>query len=310
MALRYLIMIASIVCIDFLFLYLNKNAFLYIMTAVFLVMVFITIGIAWAMKYDVLKVSLRALVALTVVIVAIYLVYGRSTTLARVEFDGAQFGLEYIPDPTLEGYKRTDHIFFVAEGEKKRSYIFKPHYGFAFSSFPADVNILADKKYEIIDTVTRDIERYPPTVAFSTLYIDPKFISEKSWNTFLKFARTEYKKPDEDNLLLVWINSHNGKPASKNLHASTIYSIVYAGLDDLETKYTSPDGTKSLKVSVDRSVKFNDTQLENPQWGYVGRLDGDVFFYQQSENPKDYDQYTSSNGKKFNSLYSELKPEF
>ncbi len=117
-------------------------------------------------------------------------------TLAEVEFENAHLGLEYIPDPSLEGYNTTLHVFYQPQGEDNRKYIYEPKDGFRFNVFPRDIKILKGIKFSVIDTVARNIGSYKPTEANTTLYVDPSLITEKSWEIFNRFVQQSYQKPD------------------------------------------------------------------------------------------------------------------
>lgn len=228
-------------------------------------------------------------------------------TLAEVEFENAKFGLEYIPDRSLEGYNEKYHTFFQPAGSPDRKYFLNPEDGFHFSTFPKNPSLLDGLSVIIADTIPRDYEKYDRTVALTTLYIDPKVIDQQSWKSLTRFVSQAYSKPDSLNQLLTWLNhAYNvGRKKGDSLFVfNTIYALVYTNLDAIEPEYTSADGKQFLRVGVDEAIYYMDSTEATPAWMYTGHLTDSVFYYWRgrAELVPGFREYALK-GRKFKSLY-------
>jgi hypothetical protein len=206
---------------------------------------------------------------------------GIRETLAEVKFETASFGLEYIPDRSLEGYNEKYHPFFQPTGSSEKKFLYKADDGFFFSNFPKNPSLLDGIEVVIVDTVARTYEKYDRTVALSTLYVDPRLIDGPSWEILSRFVTESYSKPDTANQLIRWLNHGvNVGNTPDSLHFfDTIYALVYTNIDALEPQYTSADGKRFLKVGVDEGIYFKDDNDEWPVWGHTGRVSDSVFYY-------------------------------
>jgi hypothetical protein len=231
---------------------------------------------------------------------------GIPETLAEVNFGKAKFGLEYVPDRSLEGYNEKYHPFFQPPGSPGRKYLYKPDDGFLFGNFPKQRSLLTGIEVVVVDTVARTYEKYDPTVALSTLYVDPKVIDRSAWQTLAGFVGDSYSRPDSLNQLIQWLNhGYNVGDRRDTLFIfNTIYALVYTNIDALEPRYASTDGKKFLKVGVDDAIYYKDDTEPAPAWMYTGRVSDSVFYYGMSraELFAEFEGY-ERNGVKFKSLY-------
>lgn len=236
---------------------------------------------------------------------------GSRETLAEVDFEKSKFGLEYVPDRSLEGYNEKYHPFFQPAGAPSRKYLFNPDDGFTFSFFPKDPALLDGIDVVVIDTIPRTYEKYDRTIALSTLYVDPKLVDRASWKALSDFVRSSYSQPDEKNDLLKWLNyGYNvGKPDSLFVE-NTIYALVYTNMESLEPVYESPDGKRALKLGVDKGIYYRDNSETAPAWFYTGKLTDSVFYYWngRAELLNEFGEYENK-GSKFKSLYKSASQE-
>jgi hypothetical protein len=232
-------------------------------------------------------------------------------TLAEVDFENSKFGLEYIPDRSLEGYNEKYHPFFQAAGASEKKFILKDE-GFMFGTFPKSPSLLEGIDVIIVDTIPRTYEKYDETVAITTLYIDPKVFDKSQWQTFSRFVKKSYSQSDSSNELLRWLNyGYNIAGKKDTLYVfNTIYALVYANVSGLEPEYKSPDGKRSLKVGVDEQVYFKDLSEQSPGWLGTGKLTDSVFHYWigRKELVNEFAGY-ERDGKKFSDLYKITEPQ-
>lgn len=238
---------------------------------------------------------------------------GTKETLAEVDFENAKFGLDYIPDRSLEGYNEKYHPFFQASETAPRKYLLKPEDGFQFSMFPKHPALLNGLDVVIVDTVPRTYEKYDRTIALTTLYVDPKLVDKDSWQTFVAFVSQSFSKPDSTNQLLHWMNhGYNVGNESDSLFLfDTIYALVYTDIEDLQPMYTKADGKRFLKVGIDDGIYFKDDTEVAPGWMNTGWLRDSVFYYWagREELVGEFEGY-ERNGKKFKSVYRSAQKEF
>ena len=274
--------------------------------------------VALFLNWNLLNVGLVSVACATALLWTAFLIFGSSRTLAITEFEGACFGLEYIPDSSTEGYKRTTYIFFVPEGERKRYYLTPPHEfdGFEFGYFPADSKLLSEKEFHIVDTITRYIGMQQPTEVMSTLYVDPNKFTKEALNTFLRFVKQCYEKPQRENLLLDWLNNYQGDGTKRKdpLLTNTIFAIVFANLNELEPKYVSHDGRTAIKVSVLNRLYLMELDNETGNWrnqGSLGELKGRIFFYTALEDIEKYGNFGDYlfGETKFSSRYDKVEKD-
>lgn len=234
-------------------------------------------------------------------------------TLAEVEFEKSKFGLEYVPDRTLAGYKEKYHPFFQPAGSSERKYLLMPQYGFLFNNFPKHPSLLDGIEVVVVDTVARTYEKYDRTVALSTIYVNPAVVDRSSWQALSRFVSDSFSKPDSANQLLRWLNyGYNvGNQTDSLFIFNTIYALVYSDIDALEPQYTSADGKRFLKVGVDEGIYFKDDSEETPVWAHTGRVTDSVFYYWsgRAELLKEFGEYERE-GKKFKSLYYAAQESF
>lgn len=233
-------------------------------------------------------------------------------TLAEVEFGNSTFGLEYVPDRSLEGYNEKYHPFFQQSESSARKYLLKADDGFMFYTFPKDPFLLSGIEMIVVDTIARTYEKYDRTVANTTLYVDPKLVDRSAWQTLTRFVKESYSKPDSANQLLLWLNhGYNVGGRTDTLFVfNTIYALVYTDVDALEPVYARADGKRSVKVGVDNGIYFKDETEPSPTWLYSGKLNGGVFYYWggRRELVDEFGEYERA-GVKFASLYTSAQEE-
>jgi len=233
-------------------------------------------------------------------------------TLAEADFENAKFGLEYIPDRSLEGYNEKYHPFFQPAGSTTKKLLLNPDDGFMFQNFPKNPSLLDGIEVVIVDTVPRTYEKYDRTEALTTLYIDPKIIDKSQWGTFSRFVTKCYSQPDSSNQLLRWMNQkYNYGDKQDSLYIfDTIYAIVYTNISALEPEYKSSDSKRFLKVGVDNGIYFKDLSETAPGWLWSGSLKDSTFHYWagREELVNEFAEY-ERNGKKFGTLYSRSERE-
>jgi len=227
-------------------------------------------------------------------------------TLEEVTFENSRFGLEYIPDRSLEGYNEKYHPFFQPAGSTTKLFLYKYEDGFMFGNFPKHPALLEGIDVFVIDTLPRTYEKYDRTEALTTLYVDPKAIDRTTWETFSRFVKQTYSKPDSSNQLLRWLNhGYNLGDTPDSLYVfKTIYAIVYTNISALEPEYKSANGKRFLKVGVDDGIYFKDLSEQSPGWLWTGSLKDSVFHYWtgRKELVPEFEEY-ERDGKKFKDLY-------
>lgn len=237
---------------------------------------------------------------------------GTRETLAEVEFEKAKFGLEYIPDPSLEGYNEKYHPFFQPSESPGRKYLLMPDDGFFFGNFPKNPALLTGIEVVVVDTMARTYEKYDRTEALTTLYVDPAMIDQSSWQTLSRFVSGSYSKADSANQLIQWLNyGYNLDDAPDSLFIfDTIYALVYTNVDALEPQYESADGKRFLKVGVDEGIYFKDDAEAYGAWMYTGHLSDSVFYYWtgRAELLAEFGEYERE-GVKFKSQYRKTQGE-
>jgi hypothetical protein len=237
---------------------------------------------------------------------------GVRETMAEVEFEKAKFGLEYIPDRSLEGYNEKYHPFFQPPGSPGKKYFLKPDDGFQFGNFPKNPSLLEGFEVVVVDTMARTYEKYDRTVALSTLYVDPDVIDPASWQTLSRFVSESYSKPDSANKLIQWLNhGYNVAENPDTLYIfETIYALVYTNIAALEPEYARADSKRLLKVGVDDAIYFKDETEPAPAWLYTGRLGDSVFYFWpgRAELLTEFGEY-ERNGVKFKTRYRQSQSE-
>lgn len=237
---------------------------------------------------------------------------GVRETLAEVEFEKSKFGLEYIPDRSLEGYNEKYHPFFEPSGSPGRKYLQEPDDGFTFGNFPKRPSLLAGIEVVVVDTLARTYEKYDRTEALTTLYVDPNLIDQSSWQTLSRFVSESYSQPDSANQLIRWLNyGYNLSDTPDSLFIfDTIYALVYTNIAALEPEYTRADGKRALKLGVDDGIYFKDEAEAYGAWMYTGRVSDSVFYYWtgRSELVDEFGEY-ERDGVKFQSLFRSTKGE-
>jgi len=233
-------------------------------------------------------------------------------TLDEVTFEDSKFGLEYIPDRSLEGYNDKYHPYFLSQGSKTKRFLTNPDDGFMFQNFPKHPALLDGIDVVIVDTIARTYEKYDRTEALTTLYVDPKLIDRAQWETLKKFISKNYSLPDSSNKLLKWMNyKYNLGDTPDSLYVfSTIYALVYTNISELEPEYASADSKRFLKFGVDDGIYFKDLSLPSPGWAWTGSLKDSVFHYWagRQELINEFAMY-ERNGKKFGERYKKREPE-
>ena len=204
-------------------------------------------------------------------------------TLDEVDFEGSKFGLEYVPDKSLEGYNEKYHPFFQSPNDPKRRYLLNVDDGFMFSNFPKKAELLNGVDVMIVDTIARTYQKYDRTEALTTLYVDPKVIDQASFKTLKNFLKESYSKQDADNKMIRWLNYREDTLAIDK----TIYAVVYSDLASLEPVYSSADGKKSIKIGVDEFIYVKDNTEQSPGWLYRGQLTDSIMVAEYADYEKD-----------------------
>lgn len=233
---------------------------------------------------------------------------GPPQTLGKVEFEGAELGLEYIPDPSFEGYNETYYVFYQPKGEKDRRHITNPDQGFHFGTYPIDTSLLKGVHHVMIDPKPRTFEKLKPSETSSTLYVNPKKINKEAYDIFEKFVRQSFSHRDEENPFLLWMNKKfNYEEKPDTLHfLETIYAIVYTDIDNLQRIYT--DGKTTLRLDIDDVVYIKKLSEGKYIWLGAGHIKGRTFNYsiEYEKSLPAFGELMNGN-KKFAELYDSIR---